>query len=69
MPREFLPQGHKRERRENAERFPRTETRVVAGPCRDRMLRRQDVFDRRLVKRELRQLAAQASVAYPATTE
>lgn len=57
MPRAFLPLRRKREARSKAELFPRTQEQVVARPPCDRMMRRSEVVDRRLVKRELRGLA------------
>ena len=57
MPREFIPQGRRRESEGKAELFPRTEARVMAGPTRDRMMRSGEIVDRRLVKAGFRELA------------
>jgi hypothetical protein len=69
MPREFLPAQRKREGRSKAELFPRTESRVMAGPARDRMMRSGNVMDRRTVKAGFRELAMQSPAAALAHVE
>jgi hypothetical protein len=53
MPREFLPAGRKREPNRKAELFPRTSTRVMMGPVRDRMIHPEETETRRKAKRVL----------------
>ena len=60
MPREFLPLNRKREQKGNEEMFPRTRSRVMAGPVCDRMMYPEETETRRVAKRALRMLAADA---------
>jgi hypothetical protein len=62
MPRAFLPKKRKRERNEKAELFPRTNRRVMAGPCCDRMVYPEEVANRRVAKQALRELMTMAHV-------
>jgi hypothetical protein len=59
MPREFLKPNQQRESRGEAKLFPRTERHIEAPAC-DRMVRRDQVEDRRMTKQTLRELAASA---------
>ena len=56
MPREFLPKNRRREPRGNEEMFPRTRSRVMAGPVVDRMIYPEEVENRRQAKRVLREM-------------
>ena len=57
MPRAFLPANRKRERNAKAELFPRTATRVMAGPPVDRMMHPEETENRRKAKQALREIA------------
>ena len=54
MPREFLPKNRRREPRGNEEMFPRTRSRVMAGPVVDRMMHEEETATPRVAKRVLR---------------
>ena len=62
MPREFLPLNRKREPNQKAELFPRTSTRVMAGPPSDRMVYPEETANRKVAKRALRDLMNMAHV-------
>jgi hypothetical protein len=64
MPRELLPLRRKWEGKGKAQLFPRTETRIVCGPPRDKMMRRPTAVDRHVTKRKLREIAAMPEPDY-----